>query len=50
MSSNLIILTGLIYLYISIEQISKGSVGMSITYFGYALANVGLVILEKKAV
>lgn len=48
MSSNLIILTGLIYLYIAIEQFFKSNIGMSLTYFGYALANVGLVILEKK--
>lgn len=50
MSSNLIIITGLIYLWIAIEQFTKGSAGMSITYFGYALGNVGLYILEKKAV
>ncbi len=42
MSTWLIIVTGLIYLTISIEQIYKGNTGMGITYFGYALGNVGL--------
>lgn len=50
MSSNLIILTGLIYLYISLDQLRQANLGMSITYFGYALGNVGLFILEKKVV
>jgi len=38
---------GLVYLYISIEQFTKGSIGMSITYFGYALGNVGLYMLTQ---
>jgi len=38
---------GLVYLYISIEQITKGNIGMSITYFGYSLGNVGLYMLAK---
>jgi hypothetical protein len=47
MSSWLIILTGVIYAYISIEQLFKGNTGMAITYFGYCVANAGLVILAK---
>ena len=50
MSGNLIILTGLIYLYIAIEQFMKANMGMSLTYFGYAIANVGLFMLEKRVV
>jgi hypothetical protein len=47
MSANLIIVTGLIYAYISIEQLAKGNVGLAITYFGYALGNVGLYMMAK---
>lgn len=47
MSSWLIVVTGLIYLYISIEQGFKGNMGMAICYFGYALGNVGLFLLAK---
>jgi hypothetical protein len=42
MSSWLIVLTGCIYAYISIEQGFKGNIGMSICYFGYAVGNIGL--------
>lgn len=48
MSGNLIIFTGLIYLWISVEQLIKENIGMSMAYFGYAFANVGLYILEKR--
>ena len=47
MSSWLIIVTGLIYVYISFEQLAKGNAGLAITYFGYALGNVGLYIMAK---
>jgi hypothetical protein len=50
MSSNLIIVTGLIYLWIAIEQMTKGNIGMCITYFGYSFANLGLYMLEKRVV
>lgn len=42
MSGWLIILTGLIYAYVAIEQGIKGNVGMAIAYAGYAFANIGL--------
>ena len=48
MSGFLIALTGLIYLYIAIEQAIKGNLGMFICYLGYAFANVGLYILASK--
>ena len=48
MSSWLIILTGIIYAYIAIEQLFKGSIGMACTYAGYAFANVGLYMMAIK--
>jgi hypothetical protein len=48
MSGWLIVLTGLIYLYVSIEQIWKGNAGMGIAYFGYAFSNIGLYLLASK--
>ena len=48
MSSWLILITGLIYLYIAVEQGIKGNYGMLITYIGYAFANVGLYMLATK--
>jgi hypothetical protein len=48
MSSWLIIVTGLIYAYISVEQGLKGNIGLAVTYFGYAFGNVGLYIMAVK--
>jgi hypothetical protein len=48
MSSWLIALTGLIYLYVAIEQAVKGNLGMFLTYLGYAFANIGLYLLAGK--
>jgi len=47
MSQILIIITGLIYSYICAEQLYLGNNGMSLCYFGYALANVGLYMMVK---
>ena len=47
MSGWLIGLTGLIYAYVSAEQLWRGNHGMSIAYFGYALSNIGLYLLAK---
>jgi hypothetical protein len=47
-SSWLIILTGAIYFYISIEQGFKGNTAMAVVYSGYAFSNVGLYILATK--
>jgi hypothetical protein len=48
MSSWLIILTGAIYFYISIEQALKGNVPMAVVYGGYGFSNIGLFILASK--
>jgi len=48
MSSWLIILTGAIYFYISIEQALKGNVPMAVVYSGYAFSNIGLYVLATK--
>jgi hypothetical protein len=48
MSALLIIVTGLIYLYIGLEQAVKGNVPMAVVYTGYAFSNVGLYILASK--
>lgn len=48
MSSWLIILTGVIYLYIAIEQLWRGNAGMAIAYSGYAFSNVGLYLLATR--
>jgi len=49
MSANLIIFTGVVYLYVALEQwyIHK-NFGMLITYIGYAFANIGLYLLANK--
>jgi hypothetical protein len=47
MSKNLVALTGLIYLYIALEQGFKREWPMSMVYLGYAFANVGLYLAVK---
>ena len=47
MSGHLIALTGLIYLYVSVEQAWRGNTGMAIAYAGYAASNVGLFLLAR---
>jgi len=41
MSVSLIILVGLIYLYVAVDQLLKGNLGMGICYLSYAVAQVG---------
>jgi hypothetical protein len=48
MSAWLIIVTGLIYAYIGLEQGFKGNMAMAVVYTGYAFSNVGLYILASK--
>jgi len=48
MSGWLIVLTGMIYLYVSIEQVLKGNPGMGIAYLGYSFSNIGLYLLASK--
>ena len=47
MSAWLIVVTGLIYLYIAIEQGFRGNLAMFIIYLGYASSNVGLYMMAK---
>lgn len=47
MSPWLIIVTGLIYAYIAVEQLLKGNSQMAIVYSGYAFSNVGLYLLAR---
>jgi hypothetical protein len=42
MSGWLIATIGFVYLYIGIDLIIRGQVGMGIAYLGYSLGNVGL--------
>jgi hypothetical protein len=46
-SGPLIILTGLIYAYVAVEQGLKGNSGMAVAYAGYAFANYGLYKLAS---
>jgi len=48
MSSWLIIVTGVIYAYIALEQGTKGNLYMAVVYIGYAFSNVGLYMLATK--
>jgi hypothetical protein len=48
MSAWLIIVTGLIYGYIALEQGFKGNFAMAVVYSGYAFSNVGLYWLATK--
>jgi hypothetical protein len=48
MSSWLIIVTGLIYFFISAEQLMKGDVGLACMYAGYCFANYGAYLLSTK--
>jgi hypothetical protein len=43
----LIILVGLIYGYIAIDQACKQSLANTIVYAGYAFSNIGLWMLAK---
>ena len=48
MSSWLIATIGVVYLYIGVDLIVKGQVGMGIAYLGYSLGNVGLYMESIK--
>lgn len=47
MSPWLILVTGIIYAYVSVEQYCIGNHGMAIAYCGYAFSNVGLMLLAR---
>jgi hypothetical protein len=48
MSGWLILFTGGIYAFVSIEQAYKGNYGMMIAYAGYSFSNIGLYMLASK--
>lgn len=48
MGANLIIFTGIIYLYIGLDQFYKGNTGMCIAYIGYSFSNIGLYLVASK--
>jgi hypothetical protein len=48
-SSWLIILTGLIYAFISIEQGFKGNTGLACMYAGYCFANFGAYLIATRS-
>lgn len=50
MSAWLVALCGFIYLYVCIEQFIKHDYWMSLLYFGYAVANIGAVMIVIKGV
>jgi len=47
MSSWLIGAMGVVYFYVACEQFSKGGIGQGIMFMGYAIGNIGLVIVAK---
>ena len=42
MSSWLIAVIGVVYLFVAVDLYSKGQIGLSIAFLGYSLGNVGL--------
>lgn len=47
MSTWLIALMGIVYFVVSCDQFMKGGVGTGIMFLGYAIGNVGLVLVAK---
>jgi hypothetical protein len=47
MSGTLIAVTGVIYLYVAVDQFARGNTGMGIAYLGYGFSNWGLWMLAK---
>ena len=43
MSAGLLWLVTAIYLFVAVEQLHNGNQNMGIVYFGYAVANIGLI-------
>jgi len=44
----LIVVTGLIYAYIFVENLFKGDYGLAFMYAGYAFANYGAYLLATR--
>jgi hypothetical protein len=47
MSTWLIAIIGVVYFLVAMDQFFKGGVGTGIMFLGYALGNVGLVMVAK---
>jgi len=47
MSTWLIAAMGVVYFIVALDQFWKGGVGTGIMFIGYALGNVGLVMVAK---
>lgn len=47
MSAPLILAVGAVYLFVAWDQAMRGNHGMSLAWFGYAVANVGLAWAAK---
>jgi hypothetical protein len=47
MSSWLIGVIGIVYAAVAVDQFMKGGVGQGIMFMGYAIGNIGLVIVAK---
>jgi len=47
MSSYLIWAIGVVYLWVAIEQITKGNVALGISFVGYFIGNIGLGLVAK---
>jgi hypothetical protein len=47
MSTWLIAAMGLVYFIVAIDQFMKGGVGTGIMFVGYAIGNVGLILVAK---
>jgi hypothetical protein len=46
-STWLIAAMGLVYFIVAIDQFMKGGVGTGIMFVGYAIGNVGLILVAK---
>jgi len=47
MTTWLIAVIGLVYLWVAIDLYTQHKIGLSITFLGYALGNVGLFIAAR---
>jgi hypothetical protein len=45
MNAWLIAMIGIVYLFVAVQFFIKGQIGMGISFIGYALGNVGLVMV-----
>lgn len=48
MAAWLIAAMGLVYLFVSVDLLLKGNMGLGIAFIGYALGNVGLTLEAMK--